>query len=601
MKRIDWIYLFSLAAYGYLLWEQEPGLNFPLMNVILLTGIVLNDTSVLKNKSWLICAAAAMITSLSVLWHANVLCVFGNFVALLGVAGFSQHRENSLLASGIMAVINGAGAIGFMIVSFVNRISSVKEDGSQRSAFKRIVLVIIIILIALVFFMLYRGSSILFESFTNKIDLSFISVGWCIFMTIGAIALYGFYRQQRFHRLEEWDRSQPSQLFPGERQSFFDRMMTIDSEYFSGIALLSILNLMLLFVNGLDIAFLSSGAGFLPGNITYSQYVHQGISMLILSIICASALILLYFRNYHDANKSYRTMRLLALLWVFQNMFMVVATICRNHGYIFVYGLSYKRIGVDVFLLLALSGLLIISWKTVKQKSLAFVVHRFSWVVFTMLILAAPVRWDKLIFDYNSSLTHRLDMAYLNELTSDILVDQHAHHQPGYVLTHDEKYEIDRKTFRFLSRYRWDNDHGNWPSLTISHYTTYHALVESTQLQGDTFLYAGDSWIHTIYYFPCYDRITSLCLSGNQLENIGEAGKYPHLKILDLSGNSTLTSLEGIQQCKQLQELNVRETGITNYEELTKMPQLRLLHCSYIDSTTEQQLHDANPELKIDY
>src|SRR5688572_6115708 len=97
MKKNDWIFLISLAAYSYLFWQQIPGLNFLIMNIILITGIILRDKTVLQNRAWLLAAGCSLLTAFSVFWHVNVLSVFANFAAMLLTGSFVLNRGNSVI------------------------------------------------------------------------------------------------------------------------------------------------------------------------------------------------------------------------------------------------------------------------------------------------------------------------------------------------------------------------------------------------------------------------------------------------------------------------------------------------------------------------
>jgi len=599
MKRNDWIFLASLAAYSFLFWHQAPGLNFLIMNCILAGGIILRDKSVLRCTPWLFAAGAALLTSACVAWYGNSLSVLANFAALFAMAAFVLHRRNSLIVAGFLGFINMMSAFVFIILAFAERAGGTnKSDDAPKRSFKKVILLAAVAFVGIIFVFLYRGSSLLFESLTNNINLSFISVFWCIFVIAGAVLLFGFYSQQKFAVISSWDSNLPMNLSPKERTSVFDKLMSLDSEYFTGIALFGMLNFLLLIVNGLDIAFLIGGEQCLPPDVTYSEYVHQGINTLILSIIFATTLILVWFRNYHESGKSYSKIRTLVLIWIFQNMFMIAVTIFRNHDYIFVFGLTYKRIGVDIYLLLALSGLALVFWKIIKQKSNAYVAKYFGWVCFAVLVFACPVNWDKLIFSYNAGIKHRLDMMYANSLSYLSLPEQHKYHEESYEMTRGENSSLQGKTFDFLSRHRYLHERRQWPSYNIAANSVYNELI-TMNLTEDSAVYADNCGVKAIYYFPCYSGITTLSLTNNNIEETGEVWKYESLTNLDLRYNHTLHSIAGIEHCRHLIEIDLRGTSVNSYNPLMLMPQLRTLYVDYLDAETEANLKAMNPNLTI--
>lgn len=598
-KRNDWIYIASLAAYSYLFWKQAPGLNFLIMNGILICGLILRDNSALTVRSWRLAAIAALISAFCVAWYGNTLSIFANFTALTLTAAFTMHRTNSLFAALLLGLFNGFTAVGFIFQSFVERITK-RSDGSSgmQTRLKKAVLLGGVAFIGIIFFCLYRGSSVLFESLTNEIDFSFISIFWCGFVILGSILLFGFYRQQKFAAFSSADANRPMNLQPKERTSVIDSFMSLESEYFTGIALFALLNVLLLVVNGLDLAFIVGGEQCLPKNVSYSQYVHQGINTLILSILFATVLILVWFRNYHSSNPGYRRMRWLVLVWIFQNMFMIAVTILRNHDYIFVFGLTYKRIGVDVYLLLALGGLALMFLKIIRQKSNAFVMKYFGWICFAVLITSSTINWDKVVFNYNAGIKHRLDMMYANSLSYLSLPEQHKYHIENYEMTGREKTDLNAKTFQFLSDQRYIHEHTMWPSFRFAAYGVYDELM-TMNFNTDTIISGNGCELKSIYFFPCYAGITGLSVYSNDLISIGEVSQYKNLRSLDLRFNPELKSISGIDQCNKLEVLDLRGTHVQSYAPLMNMPQLRVLRVDYLDAETEGNLQVLNPNLVI--
>jgi hypothetical protein len=599
-KRTDWIFLASLAAYAVLFWKEMPGLNFLIMNCILIAGLLLRDKTLLRNKAWLAAAGAALLTATCLFWHGYALCVFANFISLLLVSSFVVNSKNSWFGALGLAMLNTVASCAFIVIGAVNRLSAVSGNSGNHSRrwLKRSILVVCVLLVCTAFFAMYRGSSVLFASLTDKIDLSFISFGWCIFMAIGALLLFSFYKQQNFDPITSWDRNHAAELHPAERTGKLNALMSLDSEYFTGIVLFGILNVMLLLVNVLDITFLAGGTAFLPADVTYSEYVHQGINQLILSILFATMLILFWFRNYHTEGKQYRTLRWLAALWVLQNIVMIAITIHRNHSYIYVFGLTYKRIGVDAYLLLALTGLVIVLWKVLRQQSNAFVLHRFGWACFGVLVAATPVNWDQLIFRHNSSLRRMLDMSYINSLSDNTLVDQHLYALKGNAVTTDDMNRLHWRTFRFLSEQRALREGNHWPSTTIAGVTNRNTLMAMPRLKEDTVVSAAHLRLEHLYYFPCYAHVRTLNLYGNQLETVGELALYTKLESVDLRSNP-LVSLGGIEKCQSLRYLDLRNTPVSDCSLLAKLPNLETLYIDFLTGEEQAYLHSFNPDLAI--
>lgn len=70
------------------------------------------------------------------------------------------------------------------------------------------------------------------------------------------------------------------------------------------------------------------------------------------------------------------------------------------------FGLIYKRIGVFIFLLIVLIGLVILLFKIRDRKSYYFFWYRNSWVVYLVLFIVGLINWNLLIIRINLNLNY---------------------------------------------------------------------------------------------------------------------------------------------------------------------------------------------------
>lgn len=596
MKKNDWIYLGSIAVYSFLFWKEEPGLNFLVMNVLLIGGLLLMKKGLLRNRNWLLAAAGALVTAGCVAWYGGPLCVFANFASLLAVSSFAVNRNNSLIVAGVVAVCNIGASFVFMLSDGIerNRGAIGRESGSKKG--KRLVIVLAAIVVALIFFFMYRESSLLFYKLTEKINLDFISFGWILFTLFGALVLYGYYYSRRIGWLN--DDHHALQLVPPEKQGLLDKLMTIESEHFSGMVLLALLNVLLLVVNSLDASFMFAGNKVLPDGVTFTEYVHQGVGMLIFSIVLAMLIILYYFRgrlNFYEKNRGLRT---LVMLWIVQNAFMLVTTMWRNHGYIHVYGLTYKRIGVDIYLLLALIGLATTAWKVHYRKTNMFLVRINSWLFYGVLVVSCTINWDKLIFNHNIGKASRTDIAYMNELSYTILPDL-VEYERVHPFPAEESDRLRNRVFLFMNRQQHLHEQNRWPSMVYKMNEVFYRLQQERSA-AETSLRMSSQGLEAIYFFPAFDKTRSLDVSNNELTALGEIPDYKELRILNLRGNEELGSLEGIGKLNYLAEIDIRDTGIRDLSPLLRLPALKMIRVSHISDEWMLRLQQAHPGLQID-
>jgi len=176
--------------------------------------------------------------------------------------------------------------------------------------------------------------------------------------------------------------------------------MALKHEYKIGSISLLLLNLLLLYINLIDINHIWLGESVGDGEPIYKK-VHEGTELLILSILLAMAVLLSFFKgnlNFYSQNK---WLKAGAYVWIFQNAVLVGSVLLRDLHYIEKYGLAYKRIGVLFFLLLVLVGLFTIYVKISLRKSNYFLVKANAWFAVTLLSVASLINWDSLIARYN--------------------------------------------------------------------------------------------------------------------------------------------------------------------------------------------------------
>ncbi len=400
MKKNDWILLVSVLCYSYLFYEQFAGINFLVFNIVLLATLFIKDRSFLTKKALWLPLVGSIVSAVCIALYGDGLSVFANICSLVLLASKFVNQENSLATSFIHGGFSVVSAPINMIIDGIHRSKRNKENrvGEKRNG---VLFYIIPLAVSLVFFIFYRNSSALFKNLTDQIRFDFISIKWVFFTVGGLILTYGFYYSKKIARLFIYEQSQQDGIIPSGKNvvSIIGNSIDIDTERRSGIMMLGLLNFLILVVNVLDIKFLVFG-GDLPQNFNYSAMVHEGINSLILSIITAIAIILWYFRgeqNYSGNN----ILRVLAYIWIAQNVLMIVTSAYKNGLYIEEWALTYKRIGVFVYLLLASLGLITTAIKIRNIKSNWYLLKINIVGAYIALLLGCLVNWDLFIVRYN--------------------------------------------------------------------------------------------------------------------------------------------------------------------------------------------------------
>lgn len=411
MKKNDWLIIISTVAYTFLFYSQTAGLNFLLFNIVLISLLLWRNTGLLTKPAWLAAATGSLLSACFVFVYGTWLPILANICSLLMLEGFSINPESSLLIS----VANSWFTIIITIPFGIRRLFTTNPGQQSDDTFvKKVPLILLPAAITAIFFFLYRAANPVFEKYTNEINTDFISFEWLLFTGIGFILMTGFFYHHVVTWLYETDKTAPDKLgvISLEQHLQTPQLFSVSNELLSGIILFVLLNLLLLSVNALDVY--TCFTQKLPDGVTIAQYLHDGTDTLILSICLAIAIILFIFRGYLNFFQQNRVLKLLAYTWVIQNAVLVITTAQRNWWVIESSGLTRRRIGVYVYLLLCLIGLTTTFIKVLRKKSNWFLFRKNSWAFYAVFIAACFIDWDNFIVRYNCRHFKALDFGYID-------------------------------------------------------------------------------------------------------------------------------------------------------------------------------------------
>lgn len=152
---------------------------------------------------------------------------------------------------------------------------------------------------------------------------------------------------------------------------------------------LVVFNLMFAVQNGLDLAFLWSGAT-LPKGVTLADYAHRGAYPLIATALLAGLFVLVALR---PGSQTARTplIRWLVVLWAAQNLLLVASSILRTVDYIEVYSLTRFRIAALIWMALVGVGLVLICWRMLRGRSASWLINANALAAGLVLIACAGI------------------------------------------------------------------------------------------------------------------------------------------------------------------------------------------------------------------
>jgi hypothetical protein len=206
--------------------------------------------------------------------------------------------------------------------------------------------------------------------------------------------------------------------------SYSDRIQQffgVDNEKKIAYSVLILLNLMLLMYNIIDVHFVVTE---LPNpsshGATYSQLVHGGINALIFSIVLVILILVFLFRGQLNFEAK-PTLKYLAISWIFLNSVMVITSLIKNYEYVHNWGLTYKRIGVFIYLILALIGLVFCILKINQQLSAYRLTRKMGFTFLIAFTCLGMVNWNKYIAHHNLTYleTSKIDFDYIASLGAE--------------------------------------------------------------------------------------------------------------------------------------------------------------------------------------
>jgi Leucine-rich repeat (LRR) protein len=586
MKKNDLLLIGSVALYSYLFYNQSAGVNYLLFNLFLIFALIVKNGMYknLFNTSWWLAIAGSIFSSACIIFYGNTLSIIANILSISLVAAFSVDRNSSLLFAGIYSIYSYLSAIVMMFVDWIE--NNKKKEGAGQKSGSRFFLYIIPVIISLVFFFLYRDANPLFKNFTSNISFDFITWPLVRFMILGFILLYGYFYHRSISIIAAADSRALNNLssnnFSRESNTLWGMKIELSNELLSGIILFSLLNILLFFVNVLDFQYLWL-MNSLPEGLSFSESVHQGIGTLITSIIFAVLIILIYFRGNINFSTTGRTIKILAYIWVLQNAFMIISTVMRNQLYINEFSLTYKRIGVYVYLALSLIGLFTTLIKIASAKSNWYLFRSNSWLFYGVLVISCAINWDRMITDFNLKNSKSLDLNYLTNLSSsntDLLLDAKEVRQDSKETNDFIRRNIYVKTFNFLK----DMQSKEWQSWNSDDHNVFKNILEVEKKGKITSLLLANNNIHTLAPIKEFKNLKKLDLSSNQFTEHSELSYFPKIEELNLSGNTVDSigeyKLEHLPQLENLTKLDLSNNSISDFNGLKNFKNLEYLDIS---------------------
>lgn len=412
-------FLFSM-----LFFEKHIGLNLSLFSVLTIVFLYIYNPRQFSNKTIIVYSIAYVVTAVFVFINHSMLAIIANCAAFFNLVGVVSQSRTSIYVQWFNGMFTSIAGLLYRSIEADNetkKVSWKKDiDFIHLSKLVGIPLVFIILFIGL-----YKNGNPIFETIISKINFDFINIQWLLFTVLGYYLFSNISQPIQIEPTTSRDLNTSNNLF--KSGNFSEEQLKKEQQI--GITLLGLLNLLLLLYVVTDVAYLTTNTATAASAL--SNQVHNGINTLIASIIIAIIIIVFVFRGDLNFYKHNKNLKLLSYLWMALNVGLVVLIAIKNQNYITSFGLTYKRIGVHVYIFLTTVGLLTTFIKVKNIKNLVFLFRKNSQIAFIILVLGSAINWDYHITKYNLTSAKDFDIDYLIRLS-----DRNA------ILLHDFKDDI---------------------------------------------------------------------------------------------------------------------------------------------------------------
>ncbi len=412
-------------VFNIVFWQEKIAVNMVIFDAFVLWSVFYLYPSAFSKPGtrWLL--PLHLVTLAALVIHNTLLSKLACCATLLLLVAFVQFLHRSVWYAGGSALMN----VVLMVVSFFEALAGFKRGKTPSTGFRRVARFIIIpLMIAAVFLGLYSLANTVFMNILNDAAMAisnffgniFTWFSWQRFVFLlagvfvtGALLLRAniqFFSKKdaaqsnslwrRKHNLIKWKQSSLFDLLTLFMGRFANGMLALRNENTVGIISLALLNGLLCCINIIDIVYVWFGFTY-HSNLNLSKYVHEGAGLLIFSIVLAMLVLLFFFRGNLNFYKKNKWLRYGAYLWILQNLVLVVSVLIRDYYYFVHMGMAYKRIGVVVFLLLVIAGLVTVFVKIHFRKTNYYLLRVNAWFAIVVLVISSCIHWDEWIATSN--------------------------------------------------------------------------------------------------------------------------------------------------------------------------------------------------------
>ncbi|MCP2029570.1 hypothetical protein L1276_004757 [Flavobacterium sp. HSC-32F16] len=406
------IILACTGIFTLLFYNQSPGVNLSIFGVILTLLISYFFQEKFVDRSHLILVITSILSCFAFAWYGDAASFFALALSILFLQFKTHDGELKVVQIFPLVFLNGITSLGrvFLFSQWLPE-RKIHNDFAK----KLVVFVVIPVIFLGLFFIVYSFGSNHFSSLFTDYTLD-IDVFQLIIITIlGFYISFSFWNYWVPDACYEFNpklNNEFSDVSEVKNQSTFS-FLDLDFERKSGEITLFLLNIMLLvFIGTYNYEQFFEAAQ----KTNLSADIHERVNAVIFSILMAVGVILFYFKGGFNFDEKATLLKKLAKVWIALNVILIVSAMIKNTEYVSFYGLTYKRLGVYAFLILAIIGLVYSLLKITKQKTNAYLVNQMVWYFYGTILVCSFINWGNLITNYNISVNKGVEPRFLSGL-----------------------------------------------------------------------------------------------------------------------------------------------------------------------------------------
>ncbi len=391
MKTHHYIFL-TTVLFVIVFYNQNVGLNLGIIGIAYSLLTLFRTPKRNRTKTFFFLLVTSVLSSTAFAWYGDFPSLLAVVSSLLLLGYRSKNRRMKILLLIPVVIVNGFTAL-CRFFSFDEWLPRRNVPGLWQ---KILAFVLIPLILVSVFFGIYSlGSDHFAGLFTNvEFDINF----WQLFamIVLGFFIAFNYwnYAVEKFiyknnavldNDFKERDRNQKPTY------SFLD----LDAERMSGVISFFTLNILLVFF--IITYNYEQFYEVVKSPAQLSEETHERVNAVIMSIIMAILVIMFYFKSGFNFDPKAGLMKILAKIWILLNAVLVISAMVKNSEYIINYGFTYKRLGVYVFLVLSLVGLIMTFVKIQRQKRNAFLFNTMAWYIYGIVLICSFINWGGII------------------------------------------------------------------------------------------------------------------------------------------------------------------------------------------------------------